>query len=233
MAKKDDSPFITTGERVRSFIGWAFVISIGVHFLLSPFLKNMTQHTEEQTVEKVSVTKKIQVKVPTPPPPTPTPPPPKTTPPPQPKQQQQPQPKLKIAPPKITSNNASTTSSEQKYVPPKTGSQNGVPAGTVASAAPAPPAPATAPPGTPKPACKTPYQDATAVQSCAARVSRCGARAGTRRGPSYRRRNDLTQRKFGECDDRAVSRQHVARSSRAFRGASIDVRTENRQLPAR
>ncbi len=92
MPNKNDSPFITSGERIRSFIGWAFVISIALHFLLAPFLRNMTQHTEEQTVEKVSVTKKITVKPPTPPPPTPTPPPPKTTPPPQQKPQQQPQP---------------------------------------------------------------------------------------------------------------------------------------------
>ncbi len=164
MAKKNGSPFITSGEHIRSFIGWAFVISIALHFVAAPFLRNMTQHTEEQTVEKVSVTKKITVKPPTPPPPTPTPPPPKTTPPPQQKPQQQPQPKLKVEPPKTTSNNASTTSSENKYIPPQKGTENGVPAGTVASAAPAPAAP-TAPPGTPKPACQTPYQDATAVQA--------------------------------------------------------------------
>lgn len=163
MANKNDSPFITTGERIRSFIGWAFVISILVHFVLIPIFPRMTQHNESQEVEKVSVTKKIVVKVPTPPPPTPTPtPPPKQTPPPKEQPKQQPQPKLKVQPPKTTSNSASTTSTEQKYVPPPKGSESGVPSGTVASAAPAPPAPS-APPGTPKPACKTPYQDATAV----------------------------------------------------------------------
>lgn len=164
MANKNNSPFITTGERVRSFIGWAFVISIAVHFFVMPLFPRLNQHHEDQTVEKVSVTKKIVVKVPTPPPPTPTPPPPtpppKSTPPP--KQQQQPQPKLKVNVPKTTSNNSSTSSSESKYVAPKSGSENGAPSGQ-GTAPPAPPAP-TAPPGTPKPACKTPYQDATVVQ---------------------------------------------------------------------
>ncbi len=70
-----------------------------------------------------------------------------------------------MQPPKTTSNNASTTSSETKYVPVKNGSINGVPQG-VGTAPPAPPAPvSTAPIGTPKPACKTPYQDATATQA--------------------------------------------------------------------
>lgn len=167
MPNKNDSPFITTGERIRSFIGWAFVISILVHFVLIPIFPRMTQHHETQEVEKVSVTKKIQIKVPTPPPPTPTPPPtppPKATPPPKQPPKQPPQPKLKIQPPKTTSNNASTTQTTQKYVPPKVGSESGVPQGTVASAPPAPPAP-TAPPGTPKPSCATPYQDATATQT--------------------------------------------------------------------
>lgn len=165
MANNNNSPFITTGERVRSFMLWAFAISLLVHFFVLPLFPRLNQHHEDQEVEKVSVTKKIVVKVPTPPPPTPTPPPPtpppKSTPPP--KQQQQPQPKLKVNVPKTTSNNSSTTSTESKYVAPKSGSESGVPQGTVASAAPAPAAPA-APPGTPKPACKTPYQDATVVQ---------------------------------------------------------------------
>ena len=160
MAKNNESPYITTGERIRSFIGWAFVISIAIHFLAAPFLKNMTQHTEQQEVEKVSVTKKIIVKPPTPPPPTPTPPPPKETPKPQVKPQTQPQPKLKLNVPK-TSSNKSSSSSETKYVPPAQGSEQGNPSGQ-GTAPPAPPAPS-APAGTPKPACKTPYQDATAV----------------------------------------------------------------------
>ena len=69
---------------------------------------------------------------------------------------------LKVNVPKTTSNNSSTSTSENKYVAPKGGSENGAPGGT-GTAAPGPAAPA-APPGTPKPACKTPYQDATVVQ---------------------------------------------------------------------
>jgi|SRR5579884_765453 len=164
MANKNESPFITTGERIRSFIGWAFVISIAIHFVFAPFLKNMTQHTEQQEVEKVSVTKKIIVKPPTPPPPTPTPPPPKQTPKPQVKPQTQPQPRLKLNVPKTTSNKSSSTTSEQKYVAPEKGTEQGAPSGTAPSGPPAPPAP-TEPPGTPKPACKVPYQDAQAVNA--------------------------------------------------------------------
>lgn len=156
----NESPFITTGERVRNFMGWAFVISIVAHFLLVPILPSMKNHTEEQTVEKVSVTKKIQVKPPTPPPPTPTPPPPKTTPPPKPQPERQQQTRLKLNVPKTTSHSSSSESTT-RYVPPQTGSEQGVPQGTVASA---PPVVSTAPPGTPKPACKTPYQDATVVE---------------------------------------------------------------------
>jgi TonB family protein len=164
MPNADKSPYITSGERFRSFLGWAFLISIAIHFLFAPFLKNMTQQTEEQQVEKVSVTKRIIVKPPTPPPPTPTPPPPKTTPPPK-QQIQQPQPQLKVQPPKTTSNNASTHSTESKYPPPKSGSDVGVPQGQ-GTAAPGPPVPAGPPASTPtpKPACPTPYQDAVATQ---------------------------------------------------------------------
>jgi protein TonB len=164
MPNADKSPFITSGVRVRNFLGWAFLISLAVHVLFAPFLKNMTKTSEEQQVEKVSVTKRIIVKPPTPPPPTPTPPPPKTTPPPK-QQVQQPQPKLVVHPPKTTSNSASTTSNETKYVAPKSGSEQGVPSGTTGT--PGPPV-AAGPPAstpTPKPACKTPYQEATAVNT--------------------------------------------------------------------
>jgi protein TonB len=160
MPNKDNSPFITTGERVANFMGWAFVISILLHFFIVPILPSMKQHSEEQTVEKVSVTKKITVKPPTPPPPTPTPPPPKQTPPPKPQPVRQQHTVIKLNVPHTTSK-SNSSSQETKYVPPPKGSEEGIPQGTVASAAPAPVT--TAPPGTPKPACKTPYQDATVV----------------------------------------------------------------------
>ena len=153
---------ITTGGRVRSFLGWAFVLSIAIHFLLAPVFPRLNQRTEEQEVEKVSVTKKIIVKVPTPPPPTPTPKPtpqPQTTAPPQ----QKPQPQLKINVVHTTSK-SSTSSSQNRYVAPKSGTEQGVPQGQGTAA----PSQATAPPGTPKPACRNPYQDATVVQQAQA-----------------------------------------------------------------
>jgi len=168
--KKNKSPYMTTGGQVRNFLGWAFVISILAHILLGPLIPFKETQAKDQEVEKVSVTKKIKVKVPTPPPPTPTPrptPQPKSTPPPK-KVETHPQPQLKIAPPK-TSSNTGAGPSQNKYVPPKNGSQSGVPAGQ-GTAAPAPgPAstpgpPASTPvPPTPKPACANPSKEAAAT----------------------------------------------------------------------
>ena len=59
MAKRG-SRYITTGERVRSFIGWAFVISLLVHLAFGSVLPNFAQHHEEQEVEKVSMAKKTR-----------------------------------------------------------------------------------------------------------------------------------------------------------------------------
>ncbi|MFN2528711.1 MAG: energy transducer TonB [Candidatus Baltobacteraceae bacterium] len=167
MASKINSPYMTTGEKVRNFLGWAFVISILAHLLLGPLIPFKQTQAKDQEVEKVSVTKKIKVKVPTPPPPTPTPhptPQPKSTPPPK-KVETHPQPQLKIAPPKTTSNTGAGPS-QNKYVPPKNGSQNGVPAGQ-GTAAPAPgPVSTPGPPAvtpTPKPACAVPSREAAAT----------------------------------------------------------------------
>ncbi len=166
MADKRKSPFITSGERVRNFLLAAFGLSLLLHIVAVPFFPTLGAHKEDQTVEKVSVTKKTKIKVPTPPPPTPTPRPTPTpqahsTPPP--KTQTQPQPKLKLNVPK-TNSNSSSSSNQSKYVPPKTGSENGVPSGqgTPAVSKPAPPAATVGPPATAAPpACRTPYQDAT------------------------------------------------------------------------
>jgi len=162
----NNSSYMTTGEKVRNFLGWAFVISILAHLLLGPLIPFKQTQTKDQEIEKVSVTKKIKVKVPTPPPPTPTPRPtqqPKTTPPPK-KVETHPQPKLLIAPPKTTSNTGAGPS-QKAYVPPKNGSQNGVPAGQ-GTAAPGPVAATPGPPAstpTPKPACQVPFKEAAAV----------------------------------------------------------------------
>jgi len=73
MAQRDR--YITTGERARSFIGWAFVISIIVHLAFGSIFPNLNKHHEDQEPEQVTVSKIHKVIVHTPPPPTPTPPP--------------------------------------------------------------------------------------------------------------------------------------------------------------
>ena len=169
-AQKDDSPFLTTGGRLRNFLGWAFVLSILMHLVLGPLIPFKATEAHDQETEKVSVTKKIKVKVPTPPPPTPTPKPtvqPKTTPPPK-KQVTVPQPKLKVQPPKTTANGGSGPT-ENKYVPPPKGSENGVPQGNTATGEPKPAStpgpPASTPP--PKPQCAVPTKDASMTNGVA------------------------------------------------------------------
>jgi protein TonB len=160
-------PKIVASERVTSFLGWAFLISLLIHAVTLPFFGLKARAQDKQEVEKVSVTKKIRVTPPTPPPPTPpppTPPPPKMTPPPVKQTAPPPQVKLKLNVVKTTSHN-SAPSTEQKYVPPPVGSENGEVHGIVASGPPvaatsaATPAPATPTP-TPKPQCANPNQDA-------------------------------------------------------------------------
>lgn len=172
-------------DSVRNFLGYAFLISFLIHLVTVPFFHLKGRSQDKTEVEKVSVTKKIKVVVPTPPPPTPTPPPPtpppKTTPPPVKQTNPPPQVKLKINPPKTTSKSTSTKS-EAKYIAPAVGSQNGVPQGNVASAAPAAPVKAAAPAATgvpatpvptpvptptptPKPVCANPNADATTTQA--------------------------------------------------------------------
>ncbi len=175
------------GDRVRSFLGYAFIISLLVHLVVLPFFGLQKRAAEKAEPEKVSLTKKIKVRVPTPPPPTPTPkptppptPPPKQTPPPVKATNPPPQVKLKVNPPK-TSSKSKSASSEKQYVAPKVGNENGVPQGNAASAppavgtagpvaatgVPATPAPTKAPTATPipKPACAVPNADATTVNT--------------------------------------------------------------------
>ena len=155
------SPFLTTGERVRSFLAWAFVLSLVGHMVLGPLIPFKQTHAEEQQVEKVSVMKKTKVKVPTPPPPTPTPKPtepPKSTPQPKPKQQQQ---QLKV---NLVHQHSTTgaNQSEPAYTAPKNGSENGAPQGqSTAGAGIGPIAKQAAPTPTPKPACADPFREAT------------------------------------------------------------------------
>ncbi len=167
---KPPGSVLPPASRVRSFLGWAFLISLGLHVIAAPFFHPQRASQDKPEVEKVSVTKKIKVVVPTPPPPTPTPPPPtpppKQTPPPVKQTNPPPQPKLKLNVPKTTSK-SDTASNENKYVPPPNGSEEGRPngsgdvkgsgSGPAATAAPTPEPTATP---TPKPACAVPNKDA-------------------------------------------------------------------------
>jgi protein TonB len=162
----------STGARVGSFLGWAFLISLLIHAVALPFFGLKRPNSDKAEVEKVSVTKKIRVVVPTPPPPTPTPPPPtpppKQTPPPVKQTNPPPQVKIKLNVTKLQSHSGPST--ENKYVPPPKGSEEGNPNGTTASGPPVPPStgipatPAPTPVPTPaptlKPSCATPNADA-------------------------------------------------------------------------
>jgi TonB family protein len=153
---KKESRYITTSERVGSFIGVAIILSLVIHLAVGAFLPNLANQHENTEVEKVSMTHKIKVRVPTPPPkPTPTPPPtptpnPQNTPPPK-KPVEQPKP-LKVNLVHTTTNTAGG-STENTVSQPKTGSENGAPAGTGNATS--------APAATPKPACANPNVEAT------------------------------------------------------------------------
>lgn len=158
-------------ERVRSFLGWAFVISIGIHLAFGPLLNFKKFSQDQQKEQVVSVSKKTKVVVPTPPPPTPTPPPPtpppKSTPPPVKQTNPPPQPKLRVNPPKTKSESAGGPSERQAVNTGK--SQEGVPSGTeksgpitgatgVAATPAATPIPTPSP--TQRPSCAVPNADA-------------------------------------------------------------------------
>jgi len=68
MAKRGG--YISTGERVRSFLLYAFIISIIAHLAIGSVMPNFTKHSEQQGPEQVTVQKR-RVVVHTPPPPTP------------------------------------------------------------------------------------------------------------------------------------------------------------------
>jgi protein TonB len=160
---------VPPATRVRNFLGWAFLISIGIHLVAGPFLGRYKPYAEQdKEVEKVSVTKKIKVVVPTPPPPTPPPtPPPKTTPPP--KQQTAP-PETKKLKLNVVHTHSKSAGSQNAYVAPQVGNEEGNPNGNsnngpAAAAAAGTPAGPPQPTATPKPACANPHVDATVTRA--------------------------------------------------------------------
>ena len=105
-------PPMTRTDKVKNFLGWAFLISVAIHLAFGPVLGNYKPaHSSDKDVEKVSMSKKVKVVVPTPPPPTPTPPPPtpppKSTPPPVKQTNPPPVPRLKVNVVHTTSKSAS------------------------------------------------------------------------------------------------------------------------------
>jgi TonB family protein len=142
-------------DRAKNFLLYGFVISLALHLILGPFFKAPHTQAEEETPQKVQISK-IPTPPPTPPPtPTPKPTPPPTPPPketPPPKQTPSPkQPAIKINTLKTKSDHSSTTEVANTHVQ---GNTQGIPQGEgtgppVPSAPPATAAPP--PPPTPKP----------------------------------------------------------------------------------
>jgi TonB family protein len=68
--------FITTGERIGGFIGWAFVLAIALHAILIPFVRPPDQATPTgQQPYRTTIAQLATAPPPTTPPATPTPPP--------------------------------------------------------------------------------------------------------------------------------------------------------------
>lgn len=156
MAKPDDQGrYLTTGEKIRNFTGWAFALAILIEVVALPFYHQWGNSHAEATEPPLNITHETIKPPPTPPPPTPTPPPT-----PQPRQTPQqhvaaPQRPVLVHPPK--SSNAGTGPSEHTYVPPKNACSGSNCTGSATSTAPpAPPAPTPA-------ACPDPNQQAHVV----------------------------------------------------------------------
>ncbi|MGH7737468.1 MAG: TonB family protein [Candidatus Tyrphobacter sp.] len=162
MAKKDKEPgkgsYLTTGEKIRNFTGWAFGVAIILELIALPFFHQYGS-TEAQATEKpITIIHQTIKPPPTPPPPTPTPPPT-----PQPHQTpqhvvHQVQQRLLVhAPHQHSSGSGQAT---QRYIAPKSGSEIGTPQGTATTA---PPAPAATPAS-----CANPYRQATVADEAQA-----------------------------------------------------------------
>jgi protein TonB len=162
--KVADSP--TLSARVRSFLGWALVISAAAHFVIGGLMPYKPFPTATEPVEIVTRDPRHPPIPPTPPP-TPTPPPPsKSTP--APVQSSNPPP-VHIQPPTIHDNGGNAIG-QTRYTPAPGGRDDGVLGGTGTPAPATTSAPATAAPiATPTPrSCAQPHQDATTTQKAEA-----------------------------------------------------------------
>jgi protein TonB len=153
--------------RVRSFLGWAFIISIVIHAATLPFFGMKAQAHERQENEPLSVSRIVHAKPPAPPSPTPTPPPPT----PQPRSTSQPMRSANLPPPEhrtihvVSTRKTADPHAGHAYVAQNNGNDDsghgGPPAfgspGPATTAGPAIAAPTPAPPtATPKPSCANP-----------------------------------------------------------------------------
>jgi protein TonB len=149
--------YLTTGEKIRNFTGWAFAITLVLELIAVPFYHHYGHPAQEQTEKPITISKETIKPPPTPPPPTPTPPPtpqPRQTP--QPHVVSPPRP-MKISPPKLHSNSGAGPVT-QRYVPPKNACSGANCLGPATSTAPpAPPAPTPA-------SCPDPSQEAHTLQ---------------------------------------------------------------------
>ncbi|MHB8434026.1 MAG: energy transducer TonB [Candidatus Tyrphobacter sp.] len=158
MANKDDrSRYLTTGERIRNFTGWAFALAIFLELIALPFYHSLNQVQSGPTEKPFTIAKQTIKPPPTPPPPTPTPPPT-----PQPRQTPQhvvhPNPRpLLVHPPPVHSQGAGSQT-QTHYTPPPNASVNGNPQGT-ATASPAAATPAS---------CPNPNREATVISKATA-----------------------------------------------------------------
>ncbi len=150
--------YLTTGEKIRNFTGWAFLIAICLELIALPFYHQYGHPGEEQTEKPITIERQTIKPPPTPPPPTPTPPP---TPVPQQTPQHHvvvaPRP-MKITPPKV-SHVGGSGPAQQTYHPPKNACSGPACMGQSTSTAP----PQTAPPATPA-SCPDPNREAHTVE---------------------------------------------------------------------
>ncbi len=158
-------------QRGRSFLLYAFGISILAHILIGPLIARWkAPDVSQEQIQKVSLIKKVAIVVPTPsPPPQPTPPPtprPKITQPPPPA----PAAKLKVEPPKT--HTQTVQGPTEQVAPPAQGNANGAPGGSGsgngAGGTGIGPGFSTAPPPAPtKPPCANPQVAARTVNAVA------------------------------------------------------------------
>jgi len=158
----------TLSARVRSFLGWALVISAAVHFIIGGMMPYKPYVAMPEPVDIVTLTKPPLVLVPPTPRPTPTPPPrSKSTPAPV---QSSNTPPLLVHPPPTTNNNGDS-SSQPRYTPAPGGRDDGIllGTGTAAPVATSAPLATAAPIPTPTPrSCAQPHQDAATTQKAEA-----------------------------------------------------------------